>query len=237
MSHQFYVSSLGDRLVDDALLPERIRLFLRQEERLLQEVFHSFDSLVEVGSMHGLHLNFAAASAKPYLGLDIVERYVAEGNERVADLGLPAKDYRFLARGVEELGEISAPGRRPLVFAPFNCLGNITDLPGALNGLAAGGFPFLLSSYHTDPLSTRCREEYYSACGYGDVRMHRDALGVRFTATDGLDTVAYEPGYLIAQFADKGIEVEVVSFGDIGAAYISSGLLGDRPADARPALP
>lgn len=154
--------------------------------------------------------------------MDIVGRYVAEGNNRVTTLGLSASEYRFLMCGVEKLGEINPPGRRPLVFAPFNCLGNVTDLAGALNGLAAGGLPFLLSSYRTDSLATRCREEYYVACGYNGIRAHRNARGVRFTAADGLDTVAYEPDYLIAQFAGAGIEAEVVSFGEIGAAYVSS---------------
>ncbi|MFF4934996.1 hypothetical protein ACFY2H_40010 [Streptomyces griseofuscus] len=222
MSHQFYGSGLGDRLVDDTLLPARIRLFLLQEERLLLEIFREFDSLVEIGSMHGLHLEFAARNAKLYLGLDVVERYVTEGNNRVAALGLSADDYLFLPRGVEELGEITVPGKRPLAFAPFNCLGNIADMSGALNGLAAGGLPFLLSSYRTDPLATRCREEYYAACGYNEIQAHRNALGVRFTSADGLDTVAYEPDYLIARFADAGIETEVVPFGDIGTAYVSS---------------
>jgi hypothetical protein len=221
VSHQFYASGLGDRLVDDALLPESIRFFLVQEERLLQEIFREFDSLVEIGSMYGLHLEFAARNSKPYVGLDIVERYVAEGNDRITALGLPTGDYRFLMRGVEELGEIVPPGRRPLAFAPFNCLGNITDLSGALNGLAAGGLPFLLSSYRSDSLATRCRQEYYAACGYREIRAHHDAHGVRFTAAEGLDTVAYEPDYLIARFGDAGIEAEAVSFGDIGAAYVS----------------
>jgi hypothetical protein len=221
MSHQFYANGLGDRLVDDSLLPAAVRDFLAQEERLLAELCRDFDSLVELGSMYRLHLEFAVHNAKNYLGLDVVERYVTEGNRRVAALGLDGSGYKFLVCGIEDMGSVSLPTGRTLAFSPFNCVGNIPDLTGALKGLASSGLPFLLSSYRTDPLATRSREEYYAACGYTGMRIHHDPQGVRFTAADGLHTVAYEPNHMLALLAGAGIDADVVHFGDIGACYVS----------------
>ncbi|MFJ6739411.1 hypothetical protein ACIQOU_10950 [Streptomyces sp. NPDC091279] len=236
MIDQFYASGRGDRLVDESLLPVVIRDFLEQEERLLADICQDFDCLVELGSMYGLHLEFAVNSDKKYLGLDVVDRYVVEGNRRVAALDLDQEDHRFLTCGIEDMGTIDIPGARALAFSPFNCLGNITDLPGALNGLVGSGLPFLLSSYRTDAQATHGREEYYDGCGYTEIRVRREPRGVRFTAAEGLDTVAYEPDHMLALLSDAGTEADVVFFGDIGACYVRSDL-APRAREAAGKLP
>ncbi|MFF5265349.1 hypothetical protein ACFY4C_41245 [Actinomadura viridis] len=235
MTHDFYAGGAGDRLVDPDLYPPRIHELVGEEAGLLDALLPGLGRLVEVGSMEGLHLDWAVARRTGYLGLDIVERYVRAGRRRVADLGLPPGRYGFRVCGAEHIARLGlSPEGGDLAFFPFNSFGNITDLAGAVNGLAAARLPFVISSYRVSAEATRHREEYYRACRYRDVAVERDDRGVRFTSPDGLDTIAYDPAFLVEVFAARGIEVRPVEFGEIGLAYCTPGLAAPLRAAAGP---
>lgn len=215
----FYATGPGDQLVDARLLPNRVQDFLVGEERLLARFAPGYEVLVEVGSMHGLHLEWAVENGKSYVGVDIVQRYVEAGRRRVADADLPAARYRFESIGAERLPEIALPPGRPVAFFPFNSFGNMEKPLAVLDAVADSGARFLISSYGTDTQSTEVRRKYYAACGFTGVEVHEDAQGVRFTSHDGLNTIAFHEEYLLGLLAERGMKASIVAFAGFGRMY------------------
>lgn len=221
MTTGFYASGSGDRLIDAGLLPPAVHEFLDTELTLLDAFVSDFDVLVEAGSMHGLHLEWAIAHDISYLGLDIVPRYIERGRRSVEARGLAPDRFRFELAGAEDLATVTRPPGRALTLFPFNSFGNMTEPERVLAGLSAAGTPFLISSYDTGPAATRRRREYYTACGYEGLRVTEDETGIRFTSPDGLDTMAYHPAYLLGRLRAHGLEGSVLPCGEFGIAYVS----------------
>lgn len=220
----FYASGAGDRLIVEELLPAAVRDFLDSEERLLTGLAGHFDVLVEVGSMHGLHLDWAVRHDKSYTGLDVVERYIARGRQLIADRGLAPARYRLLIAPAERLAEVDLPAGRQVALFPFNSFGNMPDPAAVLDALALTGIPFMISTYGTDETATARRWEYYTACGYQGVVAGVEPAGVRFRTPDGLNTIAYHPRWLTAEAAARGLALSVLGFAEFGALYTSPSL-------------
>lgn len=228
MTAQFYASGAGDRLVAAALLPPAVRTLLDDEERMLDDLGDGIDVLVEVGSMYGLHLDWAVRSERAYIGIDVVPRYVDEGRARLAVRALPADRYRFDLTGAEDLAAVRLPAGRALALFPFNSFGNMQRPRAVLAALSDSGLPFAISTYRTDPPASQRRQEYYDACGYAGLRMTEDADGVRFRNDEGLDTVAYHPSRMAEWFRATGLAAAPVEFGGFGLLYV--GAPADRSA-------
>ena len=222
MTTQFYASGAGDRLVDADLLPPVVQALLAHEERMLDSISAGIDVLVEVGSMSGLHLEWAVRRGLGYVGVDVVSRYVAEGRARLADRALPADRYRFALADAEELPAVALPPGRAVALFPFNSFGNMARPRAVLTALAGSGLPFAISTYRTDRDASRRRREYYDACGYTGLRVTEDADGVRFRNDEGLDTVAYHPSRLAEWFRAAGLAAEPVEFGGFGLFYVGA---------------
>jgi hypothetical protein len=220
----FYTAGAGDRLIDTSLLSARVRDFLDGELQVLTRLAARFDVLVEVGSMSGLHLGWAADHDKGYLGLDIVERYIEAGRRRVTALSLAAQRYRFTLMGAERLAEAERPAGLALAFFPFNSFGNMDNPIAVLDAVVRSGTEFLISSYGTDARSNEIRLEYYNACGFTDLDMREDSQGVRFSTSDGLNTVAYHEDYLLDRMIERGLDGSAVRFAEFGRLYMSRSL-------------
>lgn len=222
----FYAAGAGDRLIDTSLLPARVQDFLDEELCVLGRLASGFDVLVEVGSMHGLHLDWAAEHGKGYVGVDIIERYIDAGRQRVTDLDLPAQRYRFVHVGADRLSEVARPPGSAVAFFPFNSFGNMDDPLAVLDAVAGSGIRFLISSYGTDAWSTGIRLEYYNACGFTELEVREDLRGVRFTTPDGLNTIAFHEDYLLNRMAERGLGGSVVTLSGFGRLYLSRSLIG-----------
>jgi hypothetical protein len=223
----FYALGAGDRLIDTSLLPARVQEFLDGELRALARLAPGFDVLVEAGSMHGLHLDWAAGHGKGYVGIDVVERYIEAGRQRVADLNLPAQRYRFMCIGAERLPEVARPPGAAVAFFPFNSFGNMDDPFAVLDAVAISGLRFLISSYGTDARSTEIRLEYYKACGFTELEMREDFQGVRFTTPGGLNTIAFHKDYLLGRMAERGLDGSAITLSGFGQLYMSRSLVAD----------
>jgi len=224
----FYGNGQGDRLIDPLFYPKGIKLFLEDEEKLLKSLAPFFDLLIEVGCMHGRYLCWAIRRKKSYIGLDIVERYISAGRQRLGELKTPSDQCRFVLGGAEDIADIIHPNDlgvdvgRCLAFFPFNSFGNMPNPKLVVKGLAQSGLPFCISSYRISQKATECRKSYYRNCGYGRIRISQGQNGVRFSSPDGLSTIAYDPTFLRGMFASNNIYARSMLFSQIGMAYLSS---------------
>lgn len=180
--------------------------------------------------MHGRYLCWAIRKKKSYIGLDIVERYVSAGEQRLRELKTHSNQCRFILGGAEDIADIIYPNDlgvdvgRCLAFFPFNSFGNMPDPKPVVKSLARSGLPFCISSYKISQKATECRKRYYRNCGYGKIRTSQGRNGVRFSSPDGLSTIAYDTTFLRGMFALNNIDSRSMLFSQIGMAYLSSEL-------------
>ena len=226
----FYGNGQGDRLIDPLFYPKSINLFLEDEEKLLKLLAPFFDLLIEVGCMHGRYLCWAIRRKKYYIGIDVVERYIFAGKQRLGELKTPSDQCSFILGNAEDIADIIHPNDlgvdvgRCLAFFPFNSFGNMPNPKPVVKSLAQSGLPFCVSSYRISQKATACRMKYYRNCGYGRIKTLRGRNGVRFSSLDGLNTIAYDPTFLGGVFASNNVDARSMPFSQIGMAYLSLGL-------------
>ncbi len=218
----FYGSGSGDLLVDSSRYPEEVDSYLDAEATELSSL--AFRTLIEVGCMEGRYLDWAVNNGKSYLGVDVIERYVLSGQDRIASFGLPSSDYRIEVCDAAHLHELPRKwvGTRQdsLALFPFNSFGNMEQPLSVLESLRDSRFPFLISSYQTSERANKARAEYYSNCGYTGISCESGDTGVRFVSGDGLDTIAYHPQYLGQLLEELGFRKKMIELSSIGIAYI-----------------
>lgn len=220
----FYSLGYGDRLVHESSYPLQIRTYLREERRFLERLLSSFDLLVEVGCMHGRYLPWAAAREKSYLGIDVVARYIDQGLGIVRRHNLDQDRYKLLLGDAANLSPAKAildqaRGTTSLVLMPFNSFGNMLHPEDVLHELKRHRFRFVISSYHTDKVSTEARSKYYRSSGCRSLRVIEDHSGVLFTSPNGLHAQAYHQSYLRQLWRRHGLNVSAIRLGAIGVAY------------------
>jgi len=226
----FYGNGQGDRLIDPLFYPKGIKLFLEDEEKLLKLLVPFFDLLIEVGCMHGRYLCWAIRRKKSYIGIDVVERYIFAGKQRLGELKTLSDQCSFILGSAEDIADTIHPNDlgvdvgRCLAFFPFNSFGNMPNPKSVVKSLAQSGLPFCVSSYRIVQKATECRMRYYRNCGYGRIKTSRGRNGVRFSSPDGLNTIAYDPTFLRGMFASNNVDARSMPFSQIGMAYLSSGL-------------
>ncbi|MBU1167349.1 hypothetical protein KKC60_02990 [Patescibacteria group bacterium] len=222
MDPTFYGSGNGNVLIDERKYPPEIKAWLKEETALLAKHAHLFNQLVEVGCMEGRFLAWALSGGKKYLGLDVVNSFIETGQEHCRSLKLPQEDYWIQFGDAEKLKEFSRPiQEKALLFFPFNSFGNIQEHLAAIRSLCAIKKPFLICSYATSEAAWQVRSRYYQNCNYSDLHWHSSEAGVTFSSSDGLNTTAYHPQYLVRKFEEFGqMEVQVIEFAQIGRAYL-----------------
>ncbi|MCD5973013.1 class I SAM-dependent methyltransferase [Pseudomonas quasicaspiana] len=222
----FYASGAGDRLFSDEHFPTAISAFLQSERTLLAGAATHKKAIVEVGCHEGTYAKWAKAAGKLYLGVDPVERYIRQGLAKHSDLDVT--ECKLVVGNAEQVDEIIArelDGILPndiLIFIPFNCFGNITDVESAVGSIARSGCSLFLSSYQTSPLALSARFSYYAACAYNPLILSRTERGELFHDNKGLHTYAYAAEWLTDLFSRFAITVSPVLHGEIGQAFVTS---------------
>lgn len=223
--NDFYGSGEGDRLIDPSRYPKEITEYLLAEEKLLSSTSNQIDVLIEVGCMEGRYLDWAVNKNKRYIGIDIVERYIRNGQKKILSTGLNPKDYRI------ELGDAASihdflskhkwllAGAKTIIVFPFNSFGNMENPDAVFASLSKTQHRFLICTYFTNSFTNNVRLRYYENCGYEKIKKLVDESGVRFTSADGLNTIAYHPGYLERLSMKNGIALRTIPFSSIGMAY------------------
>lgn len=227
---EFYENGHGDPFADDSHLNREVAAFLKQEEHLMSAVADGIDTLIEVGCMHGRYLDWAVRHKKSYFGLDRVHRYIRAGRQEAAQRGLPYCDFQFMRAGAEQISELvsekilrSRP-ERSLALFPFNSFGNMRDPVAIIKTLKESGLLFFISSYQFTHSATRSRLEYYSRCGYKNLRVLQYPEKIAIISAEGLRSYAYDPVYLLARCEEVGVSALALTYSDIGMAYVSQKL-------------
>ncbi|MFA4996335.1 MAG: hypothetical protein WC536_04315 [Patescibacteria group bacterium] len=226
-TYGFYSSGHGDRLVDPSRYPNEITEYLIAEEDLLTSLASRFETLVEVGCMDGRYLDWAVRQQKSYLGIDIIERYVENGQDRILSYGLSFDRYQIKIGDAAMIHELPCKegllqdSAKVLAVFPFNSFGNMSEPAVVLSSLVKAHYPFLICSYLTNDFANHARSQYYQNCGYKQIKCISDNTGVRFVSSDGLDTVAYNSSYFCGVLEEHFI-VEMIEFSSIGIAYKGS---------------
>src|ERR1700733_13886493 len=146
--YEFYVSGLGERLIDPMNLTPEIILFFQEEENILNSLLDQIDLLVEVGCMNGLHLNWAIKHEKKYIGVDFVPWYVELGREHVQQYSVSHENYQFFCGNAENTGDFIHPEHlgveraSTLLFFPFNSFGSISSIEKVLTSIRESNLPF-----------------------------------------------------------------------------------------------
>ncbi len=230
----FFETTLADRLMDPECFSTEIKEYLKEEQSMVNSSEGFIDLLIEVGCMNGRYLDWAVKHKKRYIGIDIVARHISAGRKTVLERGLSADSCQFLLGDAEEISQLVRPERlmvdrsRCLLLFPFNCFGNVLNVKRLMESLQETGLPFLISSYQLSEYATACRFEYYRRCGYREINVFRDEVGVSFLSSDGLKTTAYDPEHLQQLFSAYDIPVKVISWSNLNLAYVRDTAVADN---------
>ena len=218
-AQNFYGNYAGDLLVEESLYPPKVVEFLQREKDCLRSLTDTFQSLIEVGSMDGLHLEWAAKRRKRYVGIDIVERYIEAGNALVAARNLPASMFSFYLGDATRLDkhilEFEIIGNA-LLFFPFNSFGNMGDERAVASAVLNTRMPCFISTYRTDRMATQIRLDYYDSVGYSVNEVKETEKGVAVCLDGQYYTIAYSIPYVRYMFGNLGI----VEFSDLGMGFL-----------------
>ena len=217
---RFYESGLGDKLVGEENFPADIKTHLAFEAELIKKYLtqNKYNCLVEVGCMDGRLIGAAKRLGLEYLGIDIVDRYIHQANQKIA--AIKSKKFKALNCDIAklDLGNSKYENlKSKLAVFPFNSFGNMQEPESALRAAFENGLDVLIMSYDTDNKSTAMREEYYNSCNYPGLNFSVDAKGVVFTSEDGLKTYAYSKDHLQNLLQKIGFEkIKIEKFGPLG---------------------
>lgn len=224
----FYGADDGNRLVDENNYPESIKEYLKIEKDILISNIQSHDVIIEVGCMEARNLEQAIKNNKKYIGIDIVPEYIEIANKIVEERKLTST-CEFLCIDAERLDDVIEKSRllkisnKPLFFFPFNSFGNMNNIENVIQSIQnIKGADFILFTYQTDDKSTNERFKYYNNCNYNNLKVSNEKNGIRFTADNGLNSMAYNEDFLKGFIKESGLDLEFKTFADIGIAYFIS---------------
>lgn len=83
-----------------------------------------------------------------------------------------------------------------IIIFPFNVFGNIAPISLVLCKLRAHKIDFLLFVYKNNDETIQMRKQYYKNCGYKEIEICKNAMGILFKSREGLYTIAYHKEYL-----------------------------------------
>jgi hypothetical protein len=229
MENNIYMTEQGLELINDSNYPYPVVEFLNEERKYLQSVIGHYDVLLEVGCMTGRHLAWAMKNNVYYMGVDVVEHYLVEARKKACDLGMPLSKYKFVNWNAESIDGVlneydlrKFNSNRILIFFPFNCFGNISNISNVINSLKKSGCHYLISTYKTDESTSKSRLDYYKNCEYKSLSSRTNEEGVVFTSQEGFKSVAYHPHWLKDLFNKACLEFKACDFSSMGIMYANT---------------
>jgi hypothetical protein len=224
----FYSCLYGWNMFDAKLLTHELEQFLSEEGRVLETLCGQTESptlLIEVGCGYGRYMRWSIAHGFSYLGCDLVPWLIDMGQIRLAALKKehPDSQASLHTLSIERLAELM-PGDSgsvsTLVFFPFNCFGNLSNISPVMETLARCADEVFISTFRTDEITTTLRKAYYANCGYSDLVTYKTQVGSLVSSKEGLHAIAYSADYLERLFARYGFELNsAVNYGTIGVGY------------------
>lgn len=227
MAKLIYEDSIGSNLLNPENYPTEVKNYLEEEKMHVTKSIKSSGKrlLMEIGCFDATYLRWCYKNNIKYVGLDIVEKYIAEGKRRANFFGISENGYELIRFDACDLISIAEKSilfnqfnkAEVLILFPFNCLGNIQEVDRVIQCLHSLKIDFIISNFNTNDFTNSVRLIYYENCGYTLLAMNKENNGVRFTSFEGLDTIAFEQDWLTAKF---GIQIQrSVSVGSVGTVY------------------
>lgn len=214
-------------MFDSSFLTTELELYLATEANILNGVVDNskINHLVEIGCGYGRYALWAAERRLRYDGIDLVSWMIDIGKLRLKKIrhlhpAFQGQVHHLPAANVLSLFEKQPSQERPLLFFPFNCFGNISDLKSTLENLRGFNGDLFISTFKVDEPTTEIRKIYYSRCGYTAVKHQTISEGTLVTSDEGLHASAYSSIYLISLLQKYGFaNVSQREFANIGLGY------------------
>jgi len=234
-THGFYQSGLGTKLICEDNYPEQIHHYLLAEKALFNLALEDHRVVTEVGCMQGRYLDVVLKKGRQYLGIDVVETYLQEGALIARQKSYDDHRYEFrqvdaccLDQAIEDAKPFAALSEDNLIIYPFNSMGNMSQIELAIDSLIKTKSPFLICTYKTSAESTLARFDYYHRCRYQQLTCGTDAMGVRFTSSEGLNSVAFDRNWITSKFLDQQVNLYPLPLSTIGVVYTNSQTIVQR---------
>lgn len=224
--NSIYETVKGDELVYDKNYPLEINEYLKCEIDTLKELINSFNVIVEVGCMDGLHMDLIVDNEKFYVGIDIIQRYIDKAIQKSESKNYKEKTL-LLCEDATNLGNIQKKllklgfnKNQILYFFPFNSFGNMKDVEEIVDEINQNNLNIFISTYDTNNFSIKCREEYYANCNFKNTVEIVEQNGIRFVSDDGLNAIAYKKEWLYNKFETNKNKLISKALANVGIAYI-----------------
>jgi hypothetical protein len=214
---QFYGERKGWKMFDSRSLTPEIRSYLNNETEFLGGIMaRNYDTLVEVGCGYGRYLEWALNRSYSYVGIDIVPWLVDLGQLRIeaARRKHAGADCKILLHPAEEIASLVRDlslrlrDKKPLIFFPFNCLGNVSSFEAVLDSIQEAALPVVVSTFKTDALSTKIRKDYYRNCGFEQLNSRIMRQGLLMVSAEGFHAMAYHGDWLASAFHKRNFELK-----------------------------
>lgn len=219
-----YESIAGDKLVDQSLMPNCIRLMLEAETQLLDRLSSQCEVLIELGCMYGRHLDWAAMKEKDYIGVDTSQRYFEIFKSRQLLLPQSQMKAEFVhSSALDAISRLKCVKRlreSALFFFPFNSFGNMSNPKSIFRELTLNKLSFLISTFGVDNEATSCRTEYYLKSGITELSIKRLEERVIVTSR-GFRSIAYDDSFFAFMSHKNRSSITSVQLGKVGKAFVS----------------
>ncbi|MCK4327948.1 MAG: class I SAM-dependent methyltransferase [Candidatus Diapherotrites archaeon] len=208
---EFYNSG-GGLIVDPACATEKILLYWKAEEELLDEAIEEGVTLLDVGSGRGKHLKLLSPRLKKGIGIDVSKPLL-----NAANLGLAGiYNVAVIEANVKEMP--FADGSFDYTLCMFNTLGNILDTEKALKEMArVTKKKIVITSYL--PGSLEERKKFYGQCGWAITSTDEDCDRVH--TREGFVSWRIEKEWLEESLKELGFNTRFRGLTDIAYACIA----------------
>lgn len=196
-----YGRRFGYRMFDANYLTEDIYSFLAAEKDAFSNFLDldKFDTVIEVGCGYGRYTKTVIEQEKQYVGIDLIswliefgDWYSSVSNSMVGSESITLKTLSIV--NIESL-ILNANFKKPVVFLPFNCLGNLSYFETVVQTLSKLGITIACSLFNDHKTTTKSRLEYYDKCGLTGLHNQNFDTGAVITSTEGFDSVGYNLVY------------------------------------------
>ena len=223
-SDLFYLSPIGEKILDPTTYTREIRELLAEEERLLISLLPEYDALLEVGCGSAERAERVVYLGRQFYGIEINPHYVELGRALFREKQIDDRATIDLF-SAHKLNRSTFPldlSKRSLIFFPFNLMGNLDDFHLVLLNLFDLEQDFCFTTYKVTSQAEKTRAVYYTQCGCADLVQSATPLGTLFTAEGGFHSAAFRVGYLfdllefLLQTKQKKAKISVFDIHDIG---------------------
>ena len=198
-SNTFYLSPSGEKILDPSTYTSEIRGLLAEEDRFIMNLLQNYDVLFEVGCGSCARAIRVTDLGREFYGIDINPHHIENAKTLFQQHQLQhAATADILS--VTQITTTSFPiasTKRPLIFFPFNLMGNLDDFHLVLLNLLNLEKDFCFTTYKITPLAEATRQTYYLRCGCEQLSHSATPIGDPFSSRDGFHSAAFKIGYLL----------------------------------------